>query len=111
MGAIEYQGTAMGGAEFGMGNPEALFNEMPYPNPMTTHITFPLDGQIKKASKSLRIFNQSGRMVYTRSSCRAMEYFTWDGTDTTGMKVKPGQYFYLFGINGATHKGSIMVTR
>lgn len=111
MGAIEYQNTGMRNAECGMKNPEALFSALPFPNPMTTSITFPLDGQIKKANKVLRIYGRSGKTVYTRSSNQALEYFTWDGRCMMGNKVKPGQYFFTFGINGKTDKGSIIITR
>jgi hypothetical protein len=107
MGAIEYQGTDLNDPAIG----KAWFAEKPYPNPMHTRITFPLDGNLVAGNMSLTIYDQQGAAVYTRTvkNVKAAPLH-WDGTGLNGEPVVSGVYFYRYTVGTRTLSGSIIKT-
>ncbi len=84
-----------------------------YPNPFTeqVNISFKLNGS---ADVSVRIFDESGRMInnlFEGSLANGNHSFSWDGNTNYGHSVNNGVYFYRVDVNGESRSGKVMLSR
>jgi len=84
-----------------------------YPNPFTEqiNITFKLN---KAADVSIRIFDESGRMInnlHEGSLSAGNHSFVWTGNSSLGNRVNNGVYFYSVNVNGESRSGKILFSK
>jgi len=84
-----------------------------YPNPFTENINISFDLD-KTADVSIRIFDETGRMVnnlFEGNLSNGNHSFAWAGNSQFGDRVNNGVYFYSLVINGKSKSGKILLTR
>jgi|GEM_PF-3074101 len=80
------------------------------PNPWSEGVVFSLK-DVGRATVDLRIFDPTGRAVWTSRSAPSHDgtwSVHWDGTNARGQTLPPGVYFYRLEAEGRTYVGKVV---
>jgi len=81
-----------------------------YPNPFSKKTTI-LIPSAKSQKSEIRIYDAVGKLVKSHPPQVTSDYFIWDGTDNTRIRVKPGIYFCEIISKGTKEIKKLVIVR